>query len=280
MRGMLGWCVAIAVCGGIAAQEIELGVMSYNLRYGTALDGENAWPNRKEILLRSIEAYDPDIIGTQETLDFQAEYLVQTLKGGYRRLGIDRDANTRGEAVTVLYRHSLLLPVEYGNFWLSETPEAPASKSWDSSLTRMVTWIRFYHLPTKRFFLFYNTHFDHRGEEARRQSAALMCRDAATRQAGLPIVVTGDFNARAENSAAWTTFIEHGFQDAWLLAKERVGPPITWSAFGPPADEDRRIDWILVKGDAEVPVCETVLYNEEGRYPSDHYAVHARIRLR
>jgi endonuclease/exonuclease/phosphatase family metal-dependent hydrolase len=79
---------------------------------------------------------------------------------------------------------------------------------------------------------------------------------------------------------AWQTFVDEGFQDAWLAAKERIGPPVTWSAFGPPADEDRRIDWILTKGDAEVEACETVLYHEDGRYPSDHYAVRATLRLR
>lgn len=262
-----------------AGAEVTLTVMSYNLRYGTAMDGENSWPHRKDILVRSIQQYDPDLLGTQECLDFQAQYLVEHLDG-YRRIGIDRDANGKGESVSILYRAALLLPIESGNFWLSETPDVPASKSWDTSLTRMATWVRFLHIPSGRFFYYVNTHFDHRGEVARAESAGVIANRIERFPADAPVIVTGDFNAIGGASKPWEVFRDRGFKDTRLLAAEIVGPESTWCGFEAPKPEaTQRIDWILFKGGVNPLRFETVTYAEEGHYPSDHFAVVGRLAL-
>jgi endonuclease/exonuclease/phosphatase family metal-dependent hydrolase len=263
--------------GATAHAEVTLNVMSYNLRYGNAMDGENAWPKRKDILVRSIKQYDPDILGTQECLDFQAEYLVEQLEG-YRRVGIDRDVTGTGESVSILYKHGPLLPVESGNFWLSETPDVPASKSWDTSLTRMATWVRFLHVPTGTFFYFFNTHFDHKGEEARAQSAGVIATRVEALPHALPVIVTGDFNALGGESRPWETFRERGFLDARVTSPEKLGPESTWCGFEAPKPEaNKRIDWILYKGPIKANQFETVTYQEEGRYPSDHFAIVSQL---
>ncbi len=55
--------------------------MSYNIRYATAPDGENAWERRKEFLAETITAFDPDLLGTQETLAGQRDFLAAKLPG-------------------------------------------------------------------------------------------------------------------------------------------------------------------------------------------------------
>jgi len=262
------------------AESVELKAMTYNVRYGTANDGENHWNLRKDIMIRSIQEYDPDVIGTQETLDFQADYIAEQLPE-YRWVGIGRDKNGRGEMTAILYKWRDLVPIEVKTFWLSETPHIPASKSWDSSLHRIVTLVKFHHWKSDTFFHCYNTHFDHRGEEARTESAKLLSTFIeAHHSEDYPVILLGDFNAIAEASDAYTTFMERGFEDAWLSSPEVIGPPVTWSAFlAPVEDSNRRIDWILFRGPVQSDKVETILYNEDGRYPSDHYPVQAWLRI-
>jgi endonuclease/exonuclease/phosphatase family metal-dependent hydrolase len=260
-----------------ALGETPLRVMSFNLRYGTANDGENSWPNRRELVAETIQKYTPDIVGLQECLIFQADYLAESLDH-YRWLGMDRDATGKGESTAILYRADLLAPVAYGNFWLSETPEAPASKSWDSSLTRMATWVRFYNMQTKTFFHFFNTHLDHRGEQARLNGVKLIA--ARMKKVMGPVVLTGDFNTMAEKSAPYAAMVEAGYTDSWTAAEHRSGSTVTFGSFkAPDPSADERIDWIFFGGGIRAKTCETVNFNRDGRYPSDHYPVFAELVL-
>lgn len=258
--------------------ELTLNVMSFNVRYGTANDGANAWSNRKDIVIDCIRQYDPDIIGMQECLDFQGDYIVQQIPD-YAHFSVAREADGSGERMTIFYKRKLLAPMETGNFWLSESPDVPGSRSWDSACPRMVTWARFYHYGEKRFFYHFNTHFDHMSEKARQASANLLLKyvnDIAGED--VPVVITADFNAAAEQTDPWRTITGGGFTDAWVAAQERVGPPITFGPWKAPEEGvDNRIDWILFNKHLASHRCETVLFNRDGRYPTDHYPVIARL---
>jgi len=278
MKPFVLFGVILLLCGAATA-ELTLQVMTFNVRYGTAMDGDNSWPHRKDTLVNTIREYAPDLCGLQECLAFQAEYIVAQLPD-YRWIGIDRDVSGKGEMTAVLYRHKAIFPIESGHFWLSETPDVPASVSWDSSLTRMATWLRCYHPDTKTFFYFYNTHLDHRGEEARQQGIAVIADHIAKLPADTPVILTGDFNAAAQHSRPYETAMEKGFTDAWVAAAERVGPSVTFSSFkAPEPDVDQRIDWIVYRGPVKASRCETITYNENGRYPSDHLPVTATLQI-
>lgn len=272
--------LAVILCAGFALAEVPFKAMSFNVRYGTALDGENHWEKRKDLLVETIQMQDPVVIGVQECLVFQADYIVEKLPE-YRWLGIGRDQNGGGEMPAVIYKHKALTPVEYKTFWLSTTPDVPGSKSWDSSLTRSVTYVRFYLPAQDKFIHFFNTHFDHKGEEARRESGALLGQRVAALTDGAPIVVTGDFNARGGQSAPWKSLVEGGgLKDAWLEAPERKGPSTTWCGFeAPQPDAVQRIDWILFRNGVGITMCETVVHKKDGRYPSDHFPVTAHLTL-
>lgn len=258
--------------------QTPLTVMSFNIRYGNANDGENHWNLRKDTVVNAIKSASPDIIGMQECLDFQARYIADALPG-YAHFGVGREVNGGGERMEIFFREDLLAPIETGHFWLSETPTVPGSKSWNSANVRMASWAKFYHRKDRVFFYYLNTHFDHRSEDARANAAIVLAEWAKKTVANGPLIITGDFNAAAENSAAWTT-LTGVLQDSWLATENRVGPVVTWSAFSAPKEgETRRIDWVLVSPGIQVDRCETMLYNENGRYPSDHYPVAAQISL-
>lgn len=251
--------------------------MTFNLRFGTANDGPNHWDLRKDLVVETIQESAPDIIGTQECLAFQADYIVSKLPE-YDWVGLGREVDGTGEMTAVLYRRKALLPIEVSHHWLSETPQTPGSKSWDSSLPRIATRIRFVHGPTQRHFVFYNTHFDHRGAQARLEGAKLLARMAQKEQ--LPVVLTGDFNAIGGDSDPWKALTEEAFRDAWIVADATEGSANTWNGFKvDPERDDRRIDWILVSDGVETKHCRTLDDQRAGRFPSDHHPVLARLNL-
>lgn len=267
----------IGILALTAWPETPIKIMTFNVRYGTANDGPNHWDKRRDILVDAIKSCDPDILGTQECLEIQAEYIAQQLPG-YRWFGVGREISCGGEHMAVFYKHDVLAPIESGNFWLSETPDVVGSISWDSACRRMVTWAKFLHLESKLSFYFFNTHLDHKSEPAR-QGGAKVLRERIGKVAGdTPLILTGDFNSVAGNSEAYTILTGAGLVDSWTAAIERAGPTTTWSGFNAPEKgADRRIDWILVRGPIAIQACETVTFNRDGRYPSDHFPVFARL---
>jgi endonuclease/exonuclease/phosphatase family metal-dependent hydrolase len=281
-----GLChVAPGQSGGRAS---DVRVMSFNIRYGTAQDGENHWDKRKEFLVETIKAFDPDLLGTQETLGFQRDYLAENLPG-YDVLGVGRDDGREGGEMTALYfKRARFEKLEGGHFWLSETPEKPGSKSWDAALTRMATWVKLRDRrdPQSRPLVFVNTHFDHRGERARLEAARLLRRRVAEWGRTCRVVVTGDFNA-GEGSEPYQALFGAGedgpspLSDAYRAAypgrDRREG---TFTGFKAEATDGPRIDWIGVSREWRVVSAAIDRTARDGRLPSDHFPVTAVLRLR
>lgn len=263
-----------------------LDVMTFNIRTANGRDGTNAWPYRKTLVASTISRFSPQVAGLQEAVDEQIEYLEEALPD-YRWVGIDRGLNG-GEGLSeytpIFYRHKELTPIATGNFWLTATPEAPPPlREFRGRLRRMgriVTWARFYHLASGRDVYVYNTHFTLRQGERQLLSANLVASRIAEHPPDSVIVLLGDFNAPAERSETWRVVTGDTLRDAWVEADERRGPAFTLSEFGPPTDWDvGRIDWVVVRGPVEVLSAETVVDNDNGRYPSDHYPVSVRLEL-
>jgi len=277
MRLLTALTVLVLAFSNSTTYALEATVMSFNVRFGTANDGPDAWEHRREMVVETIRDAEPDIVGLQECLDFQAMYIVENL-ANYAWIGLGRDADGTGEMTAIVYRTDRLLPVATNHHWLSETPQIPGSVSWDSSLTRIVSRIMFFHIQEKSRFAFYNTHFDHRGEVARQESSRLLV--ALMSKETVPVVLTGDFNAAGGDSEPWRILIAGGFLDAWDNAKEQSGPANTWNGFKKPAaDAHKRIDWIFVSPGVSVSTCTTIDRDVDGHFPSDHFPVVARVHL-
>ena len=277
--------VALALAAGAstAAAQASVDVMTFNIRTSNGRDGPDAWPQRRTLVAQTIKRFAPQIASLQEALDEQVDYLASALPD-YRWLGIDRGLNGgRGlsEYTPIFYRHAELSPIESGNFWLSATPDGPTGTGWRRRVSRIVTWARFHHLATGRQIYVFNTHLTLRRGQAQLDSAKMITQRVAALPADSAVIVTGDFNSVAEESDVWRAVIADGLEDAWVVADERRGPPLTSGRFGPPDGADRgRIDWVLVGGPIGVRSVETVLDNADGRYPSDHYPVVARLEIR
>ncbi|MBP9004400.1 MAG: endonuclease/exonuclease/phosphatase family protein [Candidatus Hydrogenedentes bacterium] len=275
-------CVAVGLSACALADNAQtLRVMTFNIRYGTAPDGENHWLKRRGLLVDTIRQYQPDVLGLQECLQVQGEYLQEHLPD-YAWHGLGRNRDGSSEMTAVFYRKDRFAPLLIENFWLSDTPEEPGSMGWDAKITRMATRLRLFDRQTGRHFTLVNTHFDHMGEQAREQSVGVVVRrlEQCPPPGDEPVIFIGDFNAAAGKSAPYTAAMNAGFRDAWVESPEKKGPSITFNGFKPvdPAADDR-IDWILFKGPVEPVRCETIDRNDNGRYPSDHFPVFALFRL-
>lgn len=261
-------------------------VMSYNVRLGTAKDGENHWDLRKDFLVDTIRAFDPDLLGTQETLNFQRDFLAKKLPG-YGVLGVGRaDGKESGEMMALYYKTNRFEKLDGGHFWFSETPEVAGSKGWDTSLPRMTTWVKLRDrkAPSAPPIVFANTHFDHRGAEARLQSARLLRSRLPELADGGSIILTGDFNAGEDSPPYRALFGESGssaspVRDVFRLAHPTRGPEEgTFTAFDPKRTKGARIDWIGASADWTVISSEIDRTSKDGLMPSDHFAVTAELR--
>lgn len=272
--------VAAPPTNDTSPQPVAVRVMSFNIRYGKADDGPNHWRHRQQLVVKTIRQFDPDVLGTQETMGFQAEFLQQHLPE-YERHGTSRVPSDQDEEqCAVFFRKARFEKLQAGHFWLSDTPDMPGSKSWDSSLPRMVSWIQLRERsrPDAEFFVF-NTHFDHRGREARLQSAALLRARVQKIAHGEPSIVTGDFNSDDgslphqillyDTNVLRLTDTYRTLHPTRNLNGESTSSRWTGNRRG------RRIDWILAAPDWQVSSAAIDHTNDEGRYPSDHYPVTA-----
>ena len=282
----LGVLVLVSVVSQALAETPlgELRVMSFNVRTSTAKDGPNAWPLRREMMVRTIEAFDPDLLGVQECQPDQRDALREALGAKYDWVGIPRDdGKTRGEIAAVVFRRERFEKLREGHFWLSETPEVVGSKGWDAAITRTVSWVELKDRRRDgdgRLFVF-NTHFDHKGPQARLESAKLLRKriEQITREA--PVIVTGDFNARETSEPYRALLAGEMLYDTFPdVHKTPTTQDFTFHGFTGKNEGGRRIDWVLRSRHFETISAGIDKTNEQGRYPSDHFPVTATLRWR
>lgn len=252
--------------------------MSYNIRLNVDSDGENAWPKRREFLVSQVLFHAPDLLGTQEVLPDQLDYLGGKLVP-YARIGVGREGGNKGEYSAIFYHRGKFRVEESGTFWLSPTPDSVASVGWDAALPRIVTYGRFSDRATGEEFMAFNTHFDHRGERARVESARLITKmiDSLNRRK-LPVILTGDLNLTPESAPIGV--LTDSLRDAFTAAAVRLGPAGTFTGFDHTKPAERRIDYIMVSTGIEVVSFATLTDAIDGRYPSDHFPVVASLHLR
>lgn len=264
-----------------ALAEAELKAMSFNIRYGTANDGENRWQNRSHLVLRVLKEHDADVVGLQEALAVQLRAITDALPS-YAAIGVGRsDGKTSGEYSAILYRTDRFTVDSSGTFWLSDTPETVASTSWGNSITRICTWARLIERDSGEAVYIYNTHFDHRSQPSRERSAQLIAQRIAERAHPDPVVLMGDFNA-GERNAAITSLLDDNAEPGLIHSYRSVHPDETtigtFNGFNGESSGEM-IDHIFVTPDVEVVEADIDRTNENGRYPSDHYPVWASIGL-
>ncbi len=267
--------VAVRTDGGLT-----LSLCSFNIRYEGDQDrGWRAWPNRIDRVVRTVRHLDPDVMGVQEALHGQAADLRASLPG-YAFHGVGRDDGDRaGEYAAIFYKADRFEPdpQERGTFWLSDFPERAGSRTWGNSVVRCTTWLRLTDRASGRSFYVFNTHFDHRHQGSREQSARLIAeRIADRRHADDPVVLLGDFNA-TEGNPAVEHFIEQGLEDPYRILHQGEKDRRTLHFWSGESDGWAKVDHILVSKGADFHAAGIHLAPSRKEQPSDHYPVWARV---
>jgi endonuclease/exonuclease/phosphatase family metal-dependent hydrolase len=281
MRTILILIIALIGYGSMQAQDLQ--VMTFNIRLNTSSDSLNAWPYRKEKVASQILFYKVNLLGVQEALPDQMQDLRERLPA-YKSIGGGReDGKDKGEHSSIFYDTVRLQLLSSGMYWLSLTPDVAGSKGWDAALPRIVTWGRFRDRKTKKMFVAFNTHFDHMGKEARRQSAHMVLEKVKAIAGNAPVVFTGDFNAQPTDEPIMIILNKedplHLLDSKELSKAPHYGPIGTFNAFKNREIYDQPIDYIFVTKQWTVLTHATISETWEGRFASDHFAVLATLRL-
>jgi len=259
------------------AQGAPLTVMSFNIRYGTANDGDNHWLKRREQVFALLREQQADVVGLQEALHGQIDEILSAVPG-YGYVGVGRgDGRQAGEYAALLYRAARLQVRRSDTFWFSDTPGVVKSTSWGNQIERICTWAYFEDREGPAFYV-YNVHLDHISQPSRERSVALLLARIGERDPRAPVVVTGDFNAGEGNPAA--VAMRASFRDSFRVLQPDAKEVGTFNGFKIGQTAGEKIDFVFVEPGTEVLEAAIVRTSRDGRYPSDHFPVTARIRLR
>jgi endonuclease/exonuclease/phosphatase family metal-dependent hydrolase len=275
---VLGCLLLTVLCA-----NAQLNVMTFNIRLSTLSDSANAWIYRADKVSSQILFHEADIIGVQEALHSQMLDLQNDLNG-FKYVGVGRaDGKQDGEYSAIFYNTKKIQLLASKTFWLSETPTVPGSKSWDAAITRIVTWAKFKDKKTNKTFFVFNTHFDHMGKVARRESAKLLLKKINEIAGKLPVIVTGDFNSKPSDEPIQVLVnAESALKliDTKTITKQpHYGPTGTFNAFGPKEINDEPIDYIFIKNGFKVSKHATLSQTWNGLFSSDHFPVFARLHF-
>ena len=280
--------LSMVVPAAAAQADEPLRVMTFNIRFGTAEDGENHWDRRKEHVAETIRSFDPDVVGYQEMMPFQETFVLDQVPG-YALSGSTQNLEGRQQraaSAQIAWKDERFERIDTGLFHISQTPDTFGGDDWDSNQPRRVEWVELRERDSGRSLHVFNTHFDHIGGISKEHGARLM-RERMNRIAGEgPVLVLGDFNTKAFTGKPYVILMNADSEepprliDGFAAANPDPDWTGTFNKFEAENQRTARIDWIL-HTDHFVP--EEVRINRvtfDGRFPSDHYPVEALLAWR
>lgn len=274
---MLAILAGLLLSARISGQTLNL--MTYNVRLDVAVDGVNRWDNRKEVFASQIKFYEPDILGIQESLPNQVNYLDTTLTN-YKHIGIAREGLNKGESSSIFYNVKRLAVIKQNTFWLSETP-GNISKGWDASYLRVCTYALFTDKKTGKQFWVFNTHLDNNGIMARAKGVELILRTIdSVNTKKLPVFLMGDFNSTPETDVIVNLRKIMNDSREVSVAKP-FGPDGTFNNFEFNKPVTMLIDYIFTSKSSKITVKKYAVLSDsyDLKYPSDHLPVFVQIKL-
>ncbi|WP_291802598.1 endonuclease/exonuclease/phosphatase family protein [Lutibacter sp.] len=219
-------------------------IISYNIRYANNTDKENNWNNRKDKIISLLKNNNPAILGIQEGLIQQIDYIDSCLSN-YKYIGIGRDGKNKGEFSAIFYDSLKYNVIESNTFWLSNTPNK-ISKGWDAALNRICTYGLFENLKSHKKVWIFNTHFDHIGKIARKNSVQLiLTKINEINTTNFPLILMGDLNLTPEEAPI--QLLKSSLDDGLELSNTPlIGPKGTFNGFS--LDEiSKKIDYFFTK---------------------------------
>jgi endonuclease/exonuclease/phosphatase family metal-dependent hydrolase len=270
-------CLLLVPSDSAGAENEAFRVMTFNIRYGTAPDGDNTWSKRKALVWEFLDSEKPQILGLQEALYDQWSEIVEKFPQ-YGAVGVGRGADGGGEYSTLLYDRTRFDLLSADTFWLSDTPEVRGSTSWGNDLTRICTWARLLDRTNNQTLTVLNTHWDHQSQPSRLKSGEQLASRVQEIVANEPVIVMGDFNVGPLNPAR-QPLTAAGLRDSFVDVHPDQVHEGTFHAFTGKATSDK-IDAILVSKQWRVTAAEIFRNVRDGVYLSDHYPVSATLELK
>ena len=250
------------------------------MRYSSApeIDGDNRWELRRDAAVKMVAQQKPLAMGLQEACPDQIDFLDLNLTG-YKHIGLGRvDGKRAGEMMAIYYDTTRLTLLDSGTFWLSETPEK-VSIGWDAACNRTCTWGHFKMKDTDFEFLYFNTHLDHLGSLARKNSIKLIvAKMTELNPDNLPVFLSGDFNSTTDDPIFDP--LKASLKDAREVSaiSDKI---ITYNGFGTVTDNpNTRKEWVIdhIFFSGVNPMAFMVLNGNYGvPFISDHYPISFRF---
>ena len=263
------------VCISCSESNQTISLITYNIRLDIESDGINKWDNRKEGLISLIKEENPDVLGIQEGLPNQIEYISKQLED-YHMIGEGRDGGDKGEYSAIFYKSEKLRLEKAETFWLSESPEVP-SIGWDAALNRITTVGVFSEVSSNKKFIVYNSHFDHIGKIARENSVNVILNHIReNNHIKNRIIVMGDFNASPNDSPI--RLLSSEFDDPYINFPIK-NPCGTFNGFELDSKVMERIDYIFTSNLKVVDYRHIYKRLPNNLWPSDHIPIFISVNL-
>jgi len=270
MKRIVAFLVCMWALGLMAQEPLEL--ITYNIRMNTSGDGEHAWPHRKDDVAALFRFHRADVFCVQEALPDQMDDLAAAFpEYSYEGIGRD-DGKRKGEFSAVFFNSEHFVQLDGATFWLSDTPEK-CSFGWDAACRRICSWVKLKDKFSDQIFYVFNTHFDHVGEEARRESARLILRKINEISDGKgSVVLCGDFNLPPDSAPVG--LITEKLDDSFEVSEQ---PPYasvaTYHGFSYDDPPRERIDYVFVSGNIKVLRYGGLTDSRDRAFFSDHLPV-------
>ncbi|MEA5045966.1 MAG: endonuclease/exonuclease/phosphatase family protein [Petrimonas sp.] len=260
-----------------AAKDFTMNIATYNIRMDTEADSLDAWQHRKEMVKGLVRFHDFDIFGTQEAFKHQLADILEL--ENYAYVGVGRDnGKDAGEHSAIVYRKDRFDVLKNGDFWFAENPDVPG-KGWDAvCCNRICSWAKFKDKKTGKEFFVFNSHFDHQGQEARKNSSLLLLKKIEEIAGKGVVFCTGDFNATPDDEPIQILMNDGRLKDSFRVsACPPYGTEGTFNSFRLDFPMRDRIDYIWVSEGVKVNKYGVLNDVQYGHFPSDHFPVMVNV---
>lgn len=259
-----------------AKSESVMRIMSFNIRCANV--GSDSWEDRIGIVSQTMLESEADSIGVQEATPEWMATLKETVGEKYAYVGVGRDdGDNKGEYSAIFYLKDKYTALDSGTFWLSETPDE-VSFGWDAACRRVCTWVVLENKETGEKYVHLNSHFDHIGITARKNSVDLIL-DKAAQYSDLPVVFTADMNVK-QGSDNYNQFVDSGILRDTKFDTSDTMNYCTYHDTKPERHADDVIDYVMVNDKFDTMSYRVVTEGIDGRFVSDHYPIYADIVIK